>query len=120
MAKSLIEVKNTGKVAGKFRAMSLAGVAKARLEVGYSAPHAARVHEDLEMNHPNGGQAKYLEAPLRRYSRDLGKMFAQEMKNKRSLKDALMRPGKWLLAKSRELVPVLTGELRDSGFVRVN
>jgi hypothetical protein len=27
-------------------------------------PYGIRVHEDLSLNHPNGGQAKYLEQPL--------------------------------------------------------
>jgi hypothetical protein len=31
---------------------------------GPSAPYAVKVHEDLNMNHPNGGKAKFLEDPL--------------------------------------------------------
>ncbi len=33
--------------------------------VGYHTPYALHVHEDLTANHPNGGQAKYLEQALR-------------------------------------------------------
>ena len=32
--------------------------------VGYNLPYALRQHEELGYNHPMGGQAKYLEAPL--------------------------------------------------------
>lgn len=119
MAKSLIKVDNIGKVQTAIRAQSLRGAKQATLHVGFSARHAAKVHEDLTMQHPNGGQAKFLEAPLRRHARELGRMFLRELQNKRSLKDALMRPGKFLLEKAKELVPVDTGELRDSGFVEV-
>lgn len=119
MAKSLIKVTGAGKVAAAIRARSLKGAAKASLAIGFDAPYAARIHEDLAMPHTNG-QAKFLEAPLRRHSRELGRMFAQELKNKRSLKDALMRPGKWLLERAKELTPVDTGFLKASGFVRVS
>jgi len=30
--------------------------------VKFTAPHAALVHEKTDLNHPNGGQAKYLES----------------------------------------------------------
>ncbi len=30
-------------------------------QVSFNAPHAAKQHEDLELDHPNGGEAKYLE-----------------------------------------------------------
>ena len=32
--------------------------------VGYTEPYALRQHEELEFNHPNGGQAKFLQQPL--------------------------------------------------------
>lgn len=31
---------------------------------GAAAPYAGYVHERLDLNHPNGGQAKYLEQPV--------------------------------------------------------
>lgn len=37
------------------------------VEMGYggaATPYATRQHEDLDLNHPNGKQAKYLETPL--------------------------------------------------------
>ena len=33
--------------------------------VTYNTPYAARQHEELSYRHPRGGQAKYLEQPLR-------------------------------------------------------
>ena len=32
-----------------------------KIYISYSTPYAWRQHEDLQLNHPNGGQAKYLE-----------------------------------------------------------
>lgn len=32
--------------------------------IGYSLPYALRQHEELDYNHPKGGQAKYLEQPF--------------------------------------------------------
>lgn len=34
-------------------------------KVSYTTKYALHVHEDLTANHPNGGQAKYLEQALR-------------------------------------------------------
>lgn len=34
-------------------------------KVAYKAPYALYVHEDLTANHPNGGQAKFLEQAMR-------------------------------------------------------
>lgn len=33
--------------------------------VSFNTPYAARQHEELTWEHPRGGQAKYLEAPLK-------------------------------------------------------
>lgn len=33
--------------------------------VSFNTPYAARQHEELEWNHPVGGQAKYLEQPFK-------------------------------------------------------
>jgi hypothetical protein len=34
------------------------------IAISYQAPYAGFVHEDLDANHPHGGQAKYLETPF--------------------------------------------------------
>ncbi len=45
--------------------------------VGYSLPYALRQHEELDFDHPRGGNAKYLENPFRanikRYERFIAK-----------------------------------------------
>ena len=39
-----------------------------RVEVRYNTDYSLYVHEDLSMNHPNGGQAKFLEQATIEYS----------------------------------------------------
>lgn len=35
-------------------------------EVGFSEEYAVKQHEEIEYNHPKGGQAKYLEEPMKK------------------------------------------------------
>ena len=44
--------------------LSKANGNKASATVGYSLPYALRQHEELDYNHPKGGQAKFLEQPF--------------------------------------------------------
>ncbi|MBM3717146.1 MAG: HK97 gp10 family phage protein [Actinobacteria bacterium] len=46
--------------------------------VKFTAPHAAIVHEKTELNHPNGGQAKFLETAALEYS--LAEVVAEAVK----------------------------------------
>lgn len=87
--------------------------------VVYTAPYAIFVHEDLQIKHANG-QAKYLEQPLRENTSKMSAMVKELMaKQKKTLKQALLIVGNWLLQESRKLVPVDTGTLRDSGVVKI-
>jgi hypothetical protein len=98
-------------------------VARARednceMEVGYEAPYATLVHEDLLMPHANG-QAKYLEQPLRE-SEDEVRSLVRDMRGAGiPLNRCLEAAGRLILEKSQPLVPVDTGFLRDSAFVEV-
>lgn len=107
-----------GKVLAKLEALSLAGRKRSKVTVGYAANYAVYVHEDLARFHPNG-QAKYLEQPTRQYAKDMADIVTVTLKNKEKLSTALERAGQYLLMQSQLLVPVLTGNLRDSGYVRV-
>lgn len=85
--------------------------------VVYTASYAAKVHEDLETPHTNG-QAKFLEQPLRQNARLMSQMVKDLVrKQKKTLREALLIVGQWLLEESKRLVPVDTGALRDSGRV---
>lgn len=89
-----------------------------RVVVGYSAPYAMVIHEDLERRHPNGS-AKYLEQPAREMGKDIGRTIGEAVKAGTPLPDAMLQGGQMLLTASQQLVPVQTGFLRDSGYVRV-
>lgn len=110
---------DTSKVVASFRKRTLKGRKQLQLDVGYRAPYAVYVHENLTANHPNGGVAKFLETPMRIMSRQLADTTRRVMLQKRSLREGLLRAGNELADASRPLVPVDTGFLRDSQYVRV-
>lgn len=90
------------------------------VSVGYGALYAIYVHENLENKHPNGGQAKYLENPRRAMESQLRALILKRIKDGETTEDAMEEAGEKLLEASKRLVPVDTGELRDSGYVRID
>ncbi len=114
----------------------------ASVVVGYSAPGAVMVHEDLEALHGSlfnevhadeisrgvivarrpQEQAKYLEQPGRDSSiqEQIRQATRKVLEAGGSLEDGLMAGGEVLLAASQELVPgSVEGELGASGFVKI-
>lgn len=89
------------------------------VKVGYQAEYAVYVHENLDANHPNGGQAKFLEQPAREMRSELGQGVVKDMKAGYELEDALMRAGLKLQSASQKLVPVDTGNLRAGAFTEI-
>lgn len=92
-----------------------------RVEIGYSAYYAIYVHEDLSMNHPNGGEAKFLEKAIRKISKmgELGRIVKRKLEQGLTIGEALLAVGLRIIEVSNEIVPVDTGFLRDSAFVNV-
>lgn len=39
--------------------------------VGFNTPYARRQHEELDWNHPNGGNAKFLEKPANQFGPEM-------------------------------------------------
>ncbi len=90
-----------------------------RMEIGYSAFYSLYVHEDLTKHHPTG-QAKFLEQPMRQYGPRMVQMVKDKVGRGRSnYIEALHHAATWLLSKSKELVPVDTGFLKSSGYVKI-
>jgi hypothetical protein len=50
---------------GDLRSSGYAKVEGLNVELGFTAPYALIQHERLDFKHPRGGQAKYLEQPLK-------------------------------------------------------
>lgn len=81
--------------------------------VGYSAPYALPVHENLSAFHPNG-QAKYLEQPARDNAKKYEKIVQQVMKQGMTVEQAVYTALLELQRDSMQLVPVRTGFLRST------
>jgi hypothetical protein len=92
--------------------------AEASIRVGFNAPYALIVHEDLTAHHTNG-VAKFLEIPLRQNRAKYAAIVTRMIKNHRSWQEALLAGGQALLVDSQSLCPVDTGFLRDSGYAMV-
>lgn len=104
--------------------------------VGYTAPYATFVHENVAMKwkglprRPSPpktgvywgphGQAKFLEAPTRLYKKEMANIISRGMRAGLTFLQAATKAAYFLLRKSQALVPVDTGELRNSGFVKVS
>lgn len=131
-----VRVYHTKKLEATFKALSKKAQndASQRIVVGYSAPYAMYVHEAVGMvlqglprasghGHywdPQGqAQAKFLEQPSRQYAKSIGEYITAQVRKKIPLVDALLSAGKILLKESQRLVPVDTGRLKASGFVKI-
>lgn len=104
-------------------------------KVGYSAPYAMAVHEKVGMVlkgvprpkpkkgkywDPQGrAQAKFLEEPSRRLKNELKEFIREQLRKGIKLDIALYRAGLRLLRASQLLVPVDTGILKSSGYVKM-
>jgi CRISPR/Cas system-associated exonuclease Cas4 (RecB family) len=91
---------------------------RSQVVVGYSAPYALFVHENLEAHHPVG-QAKFLEQPAREFRKDMAAAVVAGLKAGQSLTEAQLAAGRVLLRESQKLVPVDTGLLKRSGYADV-
>lgn len=107
------------KVMAALTKRSLKGKKVLTLKCGYSTYYALYVHEDLEANHPNGGNAKYLEGPFRRKKADMVAAVARSINAKNGLAEGLDRAGTILHDESEPEVPVDTGALVTSWFQKV-
>lgn len=116
--KAVANIDGVDKVIVSIEKMSIKGKKKLTLNIGYEADYAIYVHENLNARHING-RAKFLEKPARMLSKKISDMVKDTLQRKRGLEEGLMKSGNMLLDASKKEVPVDTGNLRDSGFVKV-
>lgn len=88
------------------------------VRVGYEAPYAIYVHENRQAHHVIG-KAGFLTDPFRRLRPDLRKQIANDLRKGVPLKIALLNAGILIKFYSQQEVPVLTGVLKKSAFVKV-
>ena len=114
----MVKITNLGAVIRKLKNLGRKGTSSS-VKVGYTMDYAVYVHEDLTANHPNGGQAKFLEEPARTMREQLSAGVRRDMRAGMTLEQALLRAGLKLQAASQQLVPVDTGNLKASAFTEV-
>jgi hypothetical protein len=89
-----------------------------KVAVGYTAPYTVYVHENLQNNHPVG-QAKFLEQPARQMASELAHLIASELRDGKTVGQALLKAGLRLQRAAQKLTPVDTGLLVRSAFTRL-
>jgi len=60
--------------------INLVGDNQIEAEDGFNTPYAARQHEEILWKHPQGGEAKYLEKPLKQQANDYARNIATAIK----------------------------------------
>jgi len=136
-------VEGLGNLFGKLFGLGKKTQAPANYVVGYSAPYALRVHEDMMYVHPiheshkgrhkegdffsiainDGlydchGDAKFLEKAARGMKKFAAFRLSSLMTKGMTLQEANLVLAHDLLKASNLITPVLTGNLRASGFVK--
>lgn len=95
---------------------------KIKAEAGYDggkAPYAAYVHERTELHHPAPTQAKFLEEAFDNVEQEMLDAIAEAIYDGKPLKTGVKRALKILKDESQRLVPVLTGNLKNSWYARI-
>lgn len=81
--------------------------------VSFSQEYAIFVHEDMEANHPNGGEAKFLENAVLRNQDAISEKIVTNSK-KLNMGLALYTAGQLIQREAQKLTPVDTGALKAS------
>jgi hypothetical protein len=87
--------------------------------VAYVQHYSVYVHEDLAMNHPNGGEAKFLEKPVRTKLPEIAASINLALRARKSFARSLLAGADTILGFSRMLVPVDTGALKNTSKTRI-
>lgn len=118
-----VVIKNMDRLLKKLRARAARiGDTRFQVTIGYSAVYAAVQHERLDYHH-SVGQAKYLEQPYREIKPFIPQRIADSLKKgkgRRTVAQAVLKIGEEIYQKSQGLVPVDTGFLKSTGFVRLD
>lgn len=95
-----------------------AGEDRAVVACGYEAHYAVYQHENLQYQHLPGREAKFLEKTIRNRRVEIGDVVAKEIKRTVSMAAGLEAAAHYILDQSNKIVPLDTGFLEDSTFVR--
>ncbi len=115
----MVQVVGLKKLQNKLRKMRFIEGSDTSIITGYTANYALMQHENLELRHKKGRQAKFLEQPAREMSTELLKIVETTMKAGGTMTQGLKLAGLALQRASMKLVPIDTGNLRGSAFTKV-
>jgi hypothetical protein len=116
------KIKNVQRLLAKLRAKA----AQARkdtdvsVSVGYTQSYAIYVHENMEAQHKDGKQAKYLTGPMKQHKKEIADVIKNSLKHKKTMAQSLLLGGLLLQRLSQQVVPIDTGALKNSAFTRLN
>lgn len=113
----MAKVKGAPKLQEQF-AVRMKGCKTVKAAVSYSQSYAIYVHEDLQAKHPNGGKAKFLTDPFNELSEWARDEIVKTYK-KLGLDKAVAKVCLRIMRESQQQVPVDTGALKASAFVKV-
>lgn len=113
----MASVEGISRVLFKLNALANRFGGGAKLVLGYRAPYAVYVHENLSAHHAPPTKAKFLEGPARRMIPQVAKTIADEVQKGSSVEDALLKAGNEVMDESQKEVPVDKGDLKASAFV---
>lgn len=89
-----------------------------RVGIQYTEPYAIFVHENMEAKHVVG-QAKFLEQPMQEMKSQTVTTIARVLRSRKvnqdSIDEAIVTCATAILDRSKEIVPVDTGALKESG-----
>jgi hypothetical protein len=141
MEKNIRGIRGLGKLYDRYAAMKKYAqlVRRKDVVVGFAAPYAIYIHENREIWPPgmrlageprsdgNGrywdpqgvAQPKFLEEPAREHRKELAGLIKIVVRQTGNPIEGMLQAGKVLLTISQGLVPVDTGELKNSGYVKV-
>ena len=136
-----VTMKGFDKLEKTLKALTPGGRKQVSAEIGFRAPYAVYVHENLVASwrgkevprygeghigvhwgtpwDSTSGEPKFLEKAWKRSRREIATTIAKMLKNHRSLRDAVSRAAYDVLNLALTMVPVDTGKLYSSGYVKI-
>lgn len=114
------DVRNSNRLRSKLltRARDAVDQGNKVITCGYHAIYATRQHENLSLQHPNGGEAKFLENVYRSQIDQLVAVMKAKMIETNNIEEALFSCADKLLSESNKRIPIDTGYLKSSWFIR--
>lgn len=119
----MIQISGDKRLMAKLTALENANKRTVSYGVGFAAPYAVYVHENLGISHPIhnardcGGEAKFLQNAVVATKAEVIRVIAQAQRRGQGMQKGVLDAANVILGEAKIRVPVLTGRLRDSGYI---